>query len=204
VKTTLVKAVLNSFLLLALAAVCVAQAPLKKTDLTIADREAWRKVLQWPAELEQQWQHSRTDKRSEAAGLNLYSLGRGNYLVAIEVHENAYQPRYVFMYYSESNPRATVPGRLLKIKTYERDDDHAGTVSARLMTEVEGTATFDDAKKQLVLYTKGRGTLDCGALVRYRILPNRTIPTEARAHGCYDDYSLGITDPLRWKRIKRL
>jgi hypothetical protein len=97
-----------------------------------------------------------------------------------------------------------VPGRLLKIKTYERDDDDAGTVSAKLTTEVEGIATFDDAKKQLVLYTKGRGTLDCGALVRYRILPNRAIPTEARAHGCYDDYSLGITDPLRWKRIKRL
>ena len=203
-KTKLVKAVLNSFLLVALAAVCVAQEPLKKTDLTIADREAWRKVLQWPAELEQQWQHSRTDKRSEAAGLKLYSLGQGNYLVAIEVHENAYQPRYVFMYYAESNPRATVPGRLLKIKTYERDDDDAGTVSAKLVTEVEGIATFDEAKKQLVLLTKGRGTLDCGALVRYRILPNRTIPTEARAHGCYDDYSLGITDPLRWKRIKRL
>lgn len=191
-------------LLLLFAPVCLAQAPLKKTELTIADREAWRKVLQWPDALEQQWQHSRTDKRSEAAGLNFYSLGQGNYLAAIEVAENAYQPRYVFMYYSESNPRATVPGRLLKLKTYERDDDHAGTVSAKLTTEVEGIPTFDDSKKQLVLYTKGRGTLDCGALVRYRILPNRTIPTEARAHGCYDDYSLGITDPLRWKRIKRL
>lgn len=191
-------------LLLMFSMVCFAQQPLKKTDLTIADREAWRKVLQWPDALEQQWQQSRTDKRSEAAGLNLYSLGQGNYLAAIEVHESGYQPRYVFMYYSESNPRATVPGRLLKLKTYERDDDAAGTVSAKLATEVEGIVTFDEAKKQLVLYTKGRGTLDCGALVRYRILPNRTIPTEARAHGCYDDYSLGITDPLRWRKIKRL
>lgn len=191
-------------LVLVFASVCLAQSPLKKTELTLADREAWRKVLQWPAELEQQWQQSRTDKKSEASGLNFYSLGQGNYLVAIEVHENAYQPRYVFMYYSESNSRATTPGRLLKLKTYERDDDHAGTVSSKLATEVEGLATFDSAKKQLVLYTKGRGTLDCGALVRYRILPTRTIPTEARAHGCYDDYTLGVTDPLRWKKIKRL
>jgi hypothetical protein len=195
---------LNFFLFSALAAVCVAQQPLKKTDLTIADREAWRKILQWPAELEQQWQQSRTDKKSEAGGLNFYDLGYGNYLVAIEVHESGYQPRYVFMYYSESNSRATVPGRLLKLKIYEKDDDAAGTISAKLATEVEGVATFDSAKKQLVFYTKGRGTLDCGSLVRYRILPNRTIPTEARAHACYDDYSLGVTEPLRWKKIKRL
>ena len=200
-KTTTVRGL---FLLLALAAVCVAQQPLKKTDLTIVDREPWRKVLQWPAQLEQQWQQSRTDKKSEASGLNFYSLGQGNYLVAIEVHESGYQPRYVFMYYSETNPRVNAPGRLLKLKTYERDDDHAGTVSTRVMTEVEGLATFDTARKQLVMYTKGRGTLDCGSLVRYRILPNRTIPIEARAHGCYDDYSLGITDPQRWKRIRPL
>jgi hypothetical protein len=191
-------------LVLLLASVCAAQAPLKKTELTIADREAWQKILRWPDALEQQWRQSRADKKSEAGGLNFYDLGQGNYLVAIEVQENVYQSHYVFMYYSESNPRANVPGRLLKLKTYEADDDHEGVVATKLTTELEGLATFDRAKKQLVFYTKGRGTLDCGSLVRYRILPNRTIPIEGRAHACYDDYSLGITDPQRWKRIKRL
>ena len=187
------------------ALLCAAQQSLKKTDLTIADREAWRHVLQWPTELEQQWQQSRADKKSEASGLNFYDLGRGNYLVAIEVLESAYQPRYIFIHYSDSkSPRSPAPARLLKLKTYERDDDHEGTVSTRLVTEVEGTASFDETKKQLVLYTRGRGTLDCGSLVRYRILPTRTVPLEARAHGCYDDYTLGITNPLRWKRIKPL
>ena len=203
-KTSIIKGVISSGLLLVLAAICVAQQPLKKTELAIADREAWRKVLQWPAELEEQWQKSRTDKKSEASGLSFYGLGQGNYLVAIEVQESAYQPRYVFMYYSESVRSKTAPGRLLKFKTYERDDDAAGTVSMKVATEVEGIVSFDDAQKQLVLYTKGRGIEDCGALVRYRIFPNRTIPAEARAHGCYDDYSLGVTDPLRWKKIKRL
>ena len=191
-------------LVIVCAVVCLAQPQLKKTDLTIADREAWRSVLQWPAELEEQWQKSRTDKKSEASGLAFYGLGRGNYLVAIEVHESAYQPRYVFMYYSDSVRTKTATGRLLKLKTYERDDDDAGTVSMKVATEVEGIVSFDDAQKQLVLYTKGRGIADCGALVRYRIFPNRTIPAEARAHGCYDDYSLGLTDPMRCKRIKRL
>ncbi|HEY2961615.1 MAG TPA: DUF1176 domain-containing protein [Pyrinomonadaceae bacterium] len=189
--------------LLLLVATGQAQTPLKKNDLTIADREAWRKVLQWPVDLEQQWQRSRIDKNSEASGLNFYKLGQGNYLVAIEVHESAYQPRYVFMYYSESERRSLASGRLLKLKTYERDDDD-GHVSMKLLTEVEGVATFDNAKKQLVFYTKGRGIGDCGSLVRYNIFPNRTVPAEARVHACYDDYSLGVTDPLRWKRVKRL
>lgn len=191
-------------LVIVCATLCLAQTQLKKTDLTIADREAWRSVLQWPAELEEQWQRSRTDKKSEASGLAFYGLGRGNYLVAIEVHESAYQPRYVFMYYSDSARTRTATGRLLKLKTYERDDDDAGTVSMKVATEVEGIVSFDEAKKQLVLYTKGRGIEDCGALVRYRVFPNRTIPAEARAHGCYDDYSLGVTDPLRWRKVRRL
>ena len=203
-RTTIVKSVISAGLLLAFAALSVAQQPLKKTELTIADREAWHKVLQWPAALEEQWQKSRTDKKSEASGLSFYALGQKNYLVAIEVHESAYQPRWVFMYYSESGRVKTAPGRLLKLKTYVRDNKDTGTVSATLATEVEGIVTFDDARKQLVLYTKGRGTADCGALVRYRILPARTIPAEGRAHGCYHDYSLGVTDPLRWKKIERL
>ncbi len=198
------KILIGCFVLTLFGTVCFAQGPLKKTELTIADRDAWRKVLQWPAELEEQWQKSRTDKKSEASGLSFYRLGGGNYLVAIEVQESAYQPRYVFMYYSESVRSKTAPGRLLKFKTYERDDDEAGTVSAKVATEVEGIVSFDNTRKQLVLYTKGRGIEDCGALVRYRILPNRTIPAEARAHGCYDDYSLGVTDPLRWRKIKPL
>ena len=203
-KMSIVKSVISSGLLLVLAAICMGQQPLKKTELTIADREAWRKVLQWPAELEEQWQKSRTDKRSEASGLEFFDLGQGNYLVAIEVQESAYQPRYVFMYHSESGRVKTVPGRLLKLKTYVRDNKETGTVSSKLATEVEGIVTFDDARKQLVLFTKGRGTADCGALVRYRILPARTIPAEGRAHGCYNDYVLGVTDPLRWRKIKPL
>ena len=93
---------------------------------------------------------------------------------------------------------------MLKLKTYEKDDDDAGTISSKVSTEVEGIPTFDAAKKQLVFHTKGRGTEDCGAIVRYSITPTRAIPVEARAHACFDDYSLGVTDPSRWSRIRRL
>lgn len=196
-----VKLLITSLLLVLCASVCVAQVPAKKTELTVADRETWHKMLRWPAELEEQWRRSRTTNDRDQSGLAFHSLGHGNYLVQIEVHESSYQPRYLFMHYSESGK---TPARLLKLKTYERDDDEVGTVSTRVSAEVEGVPTFDAAKKQLVFHTKGRGTEDCGALVRYTITPTRAISTEARAHACFDDYSLGIANPMRWRKIKRL
>jgi len=183
------------------APICSAQVPAKKTDLTVTDREAWQSILRWPVKFEEQWRHSRTNTDPRRSGLVFYSLGRGNYLVAIEVQESSYQPRYLFMHYSESGK---TPVRLLKLKTYEGDDDDVNKVTTRLLVEVEGVPSFDAVKKQLVLYTKGRGTGDCGSLVRYNITPMRAIPTEARVHACFDDYSLGITDPMHWRRLKRL
>ena len=183
------------------ASVCSAQVPAKKTDLTVADREAWQKVLQWPVELEKQWQRSRTSNDRDQSGLVFYGLGRGNYLVQIEVQESSYQPRYLFMYYSESSK---TPARMLKLKTYEGDDDDVNKISTKFVEEAEGVASFDQTRKQLIFHTKGRGTGDCGSLVRYNIRPTRAVPAEARVHACFDDYSLGITDPLRWRRVKHL
>ena len=194
-----------NFLIIALLLVCASnsftQAPAKKTNLTVADREMWQQTLRWPIELEEQWHRSRQNNDRDQSGLTFYSLGRGNYLVAIEVQESSYQPRYLFMHYSESGK---TPPRVLKLKTYEGDDDDANKVSTRWLAEVEGIPTFDVVKRQLVFHTKGRGTGDCGSLVRYAITPTRAIPIEARVHACFDDYSLGITDPLRWRRLKRL
>ena len=192
-----IKILCISFIVILCGTVCLAQVPQKKTELTVADREAWQKVLRWPVELEEQWRRSRTTNDREQSGLVFHSLGRGNYLVQIEVHESSYQPQYLFMHYAESEQ-----ARLLKLKTYERDK--AGSISTKISTEVAGIPTFDAGKKQLVFYTKGRGTADCGSIVRYNITPTRAIPTEARAHACHNDYALGITDPGRWKKVKRL
>src|SRR6185369_12668803 len=127
-------------LLVLSASICTAQVPAKKTDLTVADREAWQKVLQWPVELEDQWRRSRTSNEPAQSGLVFHSLGQGNYLVQIEVQESSYQPRYLFMYYSESSK---APSRILKLKTYEGDDDDVNKISTKLLAEVEGVPTFD-------------------------------------------------------------
>jgi hypothetical protein len=195
------KLLISSVFVCLCASICSAQVPSKKNDLSVADREAWQKVLQWPAALEEQWRHSRTTNDRDQSGLVFYDLGRGNYLVQIEVQESSYQPRYLFMYYSESSK---APARMLKLKTYEGDDDDVNKITTKVVEEAEGVASFDETRKQLVFHTKGRGTGDCGSLVRYNITPTRAIPAEARVHACFDDYSLGITDPLRWRRVKRL
>ena len=196
-----IKVLITSLFMILGASICMAQVPAKKTELTVADREAWHKVLGWPIEFEEQWRRSRTTNDRDQSGLVFHRLDHGNYLVQIEVHESSYQPRYLFMHYAESGKR---PARLLKFKTYEKDDDDAGTISSKLSFEVEGVPVFDDKKKHLVFHTKGRGTEDCGSLVRYAITPTRAVPIEARAHACFDDYSLGITDPMRWSKVRRL
>ena len=197
-----IKGLFSCCILTLCSSICVAQVPAKKTNLTTTDREVWRKVLRWPDEFEEQWKRSRVGNKSDQGGLVFHSLGQDKYLVMINVAESSYQPGYLFMYYRESS-RFPTPARLLKLKTYERDDDD-GHVSSRLVSEIEGLPTFDTAKKQLVVYTMGRGTGDCGSLVRYSISPKRAVPIEARVHACYDDYSLGVSDPLRWRRVKRL
>ena len=74
------KIVISCFSLLLFGSLCFAQVPAKKADLTVADREAWQKVLGWPVELEDQWRRSRTTNEPAQSGLLLHRLGQGNYL----------------------------------------------------------------------------------------------------------------------------
>ena len=97
-----IKSICVSLVVIVCGTVCFGQVPQKKTELTIADREAWQKVLRWPGELEEQWRRSRTTNDRDQSGLVFHNLGGGNYLVAIEVQESSYQPRYLFMHYAES------------------------------------------------------------------------------------------------------
>ena len=180
-------------------ALCFAQVPANKTNLTLADREAWRTILGWSDKYEDQWKRSRLHNKSDAVGLAFHDLGSGKYLVMITVTESAYQPGYIFMSY---DPSRKTQSRLLGIKTYKRDKE--GLVSAQVVEELECLPTFDEQKKQLVIYTKGRGTSDCGSLARYRITPQRAVPLEARAHACFNEYSLGEMDPQKWRKVKRL
>ena len=75
--------------------------PQKKTELTVADREAWQKILRWPVEMEEQWRRRGPTNDRDQGGLVFHSPGQGNYLVAVEVQESSYQPRSIFMHYSE-------------------------------------------------------------------------------------------------------
>lgn len=179
-----------------------AQVSAPKTNLTRADRESWRKVLQWPDEFEDRWKGSWKYTNSESGGLSFYQLGRGKYLVAINTWDSGYQPFYIFMYYDELTKSAK-PARLLKVRRYDRDDEDEH-VSSRMITEVEGYPAFDEQRKELEIFSKARATGDCGSVVTYKVVRARLIPTAARVQACYDNNSQWVLDPRRWLKVRKL
>jgi hypothetical protein len=97
-----------------------AQAHAKKKNLTRADREAWYKILRWPAELEDDWREAH--ENSGYGGLNFYDLGRGRYLVEVDAYPVAHQSGFVYLLYDERN-EPNGPGRLLLLKGFEGKDE---------------------------------------------------------------------------------
>ncbi len=70
-----IKSLCVSFIVIIWGTLCFAQVPQKKTELTVADREAWQKVLRWPVELDEQWRRSRTTNDRDQSGLVFHSVG---------------------------------------------------------------------------------------------------------------------------------
>jgi hypothetical protein len=176
-----------------------AQVPRKKTDLKMADREAWRKILKWPDKYEEEFKESYTYE-FPYAGLEFYSLGHAKYIVEIYVYLAAYQGTAIFMYYDETKGSAS-PAKLLKFKTYDLDEK--GRVINGYETELAGERNFNSRTKELEIITKGRGIGDCGSLFRYRFVGGRPVPVEARVMACSNKAN-PITDPHKWPRVRKL
>ena len=177
-----------------------AQAPQKKTNLTRTDREAWYRILTWPAEFEERFQHTRHGNMSDEGGLAFHRLGQGKYLVEINIYSGAYQPGYIFMYYAEAG-HASSPARLLEFKRYSREED--GSVTSAYETEIAGSPTFNRRTTQLQIYSKSRGIGDCGSLVSYKFMGEWPVVVEARAQPCYQDEARRVVDPQRWQKVSK-
>ena len=90
--------------------VSIAQVPTKKDDLTIEDRERWRKILKWPDDCEKGFQEYQ--QYSPPGGLEFHKLGNGAYLVNVGCSGSL----VVFMHYRE---QSKLPARPLKFKEYD-------------------------------------------------------------------------------------
>jgi hypothetical protein len=182
--------------LLALASCAAAQTPAKK-NLTRADRDAWYKILRWPAELEDEWR--RAHENSAYGGLSFYGLGRGKYLVEVDAYAAAHQSGFVYMIYDERK-KPNGPGHMLLLKGFESSDE--GGSPLPYSTVSAAFAKFHAKTRVLEIYSKFRAQGDCGLYVRYRFVGTRPVVVEARGRGCDDNGRPGLQDYSRWPRKK--
>lgn len=169
-----------------------AASSLKKTNLTPADRRAWRKIIKWPDDCEEAYEKTMS---KETAGLNFYELAAGQYLVEVVCTTGAYQGYQFYSYLDEtkSPPSAT----LLSFQSFESEEEGKPKKRTEIQ-EVWGLATFDAKAKRLEIHNKYRGPGDCGSLATYEFPGGTPRLKEFREKSaCDGEY----VEPKEWPRI---
>ena len=153
--------------------VALAQAPEKKDELTVKDREEWRKLLKWPDECERGFREYQ--QYFPPGGLNFNQLGKGEYLVNVGCSGS----NSIFMYYREKSP---VLARLLKFKEYER----AYGIKDSSYSKVNFLVTsFDPVGNLLWIYSK-TATENLCLMHKYTFRRGRPVLIRTRKIRCSD------------------
>ena len=165
--------------------------PRKKTNLTSADRPAWRKILKWPQDCDDAFGNHGEDN----AGLWFHQLAARKFLVVVQCEVAAYQSVMLYFLYDETvSPARSKP---LTFKSYS-----GATEDSMKETEEEallGTSTFDKQRKTLtVLYRLSR-LGNCGTVATYSFRTGAPVLTDFRAKFTCDGE--GAEDGSDWKRI---
>jgi hypothetical protein len=171
----------------------VSPAPqLARTNLTRADRAAWRRVLGWPADCEEAFTASAA---ADAPGIEIDPLSPGRSLVEVRCAWGAYQGSQVYYFYDETRkPAGALP---LTFEVRESPDDRSLVRSET--REVSGLPTFDARTGQLSILDKFRGPGDCGTLATYAFVEGTVRLTELRAKVACDGQ--GAEEPEKWPEI---
>jgi hypothetical protein len=137
-----------------------ALTPLRKQDLRVEDRAAWRKVLGWTDDCEQAFEISYAGK---GVGIEFHALRDGMTLVAVLCAAGAYQPSFMYYLLDESSPNAVAS--LLNFPTYESPDGRF-LIHARHV-ELWGEPSLLHNERELTVLSLARQTGDCGTWARY-------------------------------------
>ncbi len=165
---------------------------LQKTNLTPADRRAWRKIIKWPDECEEAYEKTMS---KETPGLEFYELSSGQYLVQIVCTTGAYQGYQFYSHLDETKSPPTA--RLLTFQTFESEGEGKQPKKTE-MQEMWGMPTFDGRTKRLLIHNRYRGPGDCGALATYEFPDGAPRLKEFREKSeCDGNY----VEPEKWKRI---
>ncbi len=171
-----------------------ASASLKKTDLTSADRAAWRTQLKWPQDCEDSFDYP--DKTF--AGLAFFELSPNHYLVQVTCNLGSYQGTSVFLLLDES--RSPSESKLLHFVDYEDSGDPGpNRLQKHTVTELTGTPEFDAEPRQLRLIDKFRGLGDCGFMTTYSFTKEQ--PELVLFQAKLECDSKGPFNPREWKKM---
>ncbi len=176
--------------------VSVAQSvPDKKENLTRADREAWREILQWPQFYEEAYvQTNAWVEADDPGGITFWGLGPSRYLVEVQTLLAAYQAVYIYLVYDEEFGDVIMLG-------FSTVDDADGAYRLGATVEMAGLSSFDEAAGVLAIFSLARGLGDCGTLARYRIDLFSTELLSARSQDCSDNSENAVFDPNEWPLI---
>lgn len=138
-------------------------APLPRSNVTVADRASWFGRLHWPNACEDDFTKTRL---TDDGGLEFHPLSQGISLVVVRCALGAYQSTSVVLRLDErsTSPSATV----LEFPTYESLD--GATLNATRTAELAGEITVLDDRHALTVLSLARQIGDCGTWARYQML----------------------------------
>ncbi len=134
----------------------VSSQPLKKENLTLADREAWRNILKWSDECEKPFRD--INYGADFSGLTFHKLAPQKYLVEAVCFLGAYQGQSNYFFLDESGPSPHAEPLMF---TLYYDYEGTGKPMATTTQDMIG-GQFNSSMKQLVILDKFRGIGDCG------------------------------------------
>lgn len=155
----------------------LAPAPLRRDQLTLGDRTAWRRVLNWSDECEEAFQASHV---GDEGGLVFNELSPGISLVEVLCAAGSYQPSFVYVRFDERPPAPVA--KVLSFPTYESSD--GVSITSANASELWGEPFVSPARQELAVLNLARQTGDCGIWTRYNIGGEMPEMVEARSTPC--------------------
>jgi Protein of unknown function (DUF1176) len=165
--------------------------PGKKTNLTYADRQAWREILKWSQYCEKDFGNHGEDY----AGLEFYPLAARKYLVEVECEVAAYQSTKLFLLYDENTSPARSKSVAFKTYSGKTEDSLEETETDTFL----GDSAFDEQQKTLTIFYKMSRFGDCGSVSIYSFSTDAPVLIDYRQKLTCDGE--GGEDQSNWKRI---
>ncbi len=157
--------------------------------------EAKKRMGEYQTQLVNQLKPCADGSQPEAlAKSSFYPVGKGQYVIQVFCFLAAYQGSYEFYLYTETG-RST---RKKPLKLVQYTQDAGGNVVRFQSNQVGGLPDYNARTQELTIFSKIRGTGDCGLYGRYKFQKDELNLQEFRAKfECDGQY----TSPSRWPRL---